>query len=207
MTDDTELDAEDLRAELNQIKEAMGLHERYPSQFQAWLVYAGLVLLASLVSQAIVTFELPPWGHPVAWFGLIGVGVAYGRYVLPDDGTTGDAVPSIRVQGLAVAGYILAVLVAVGPLLDGAGEAVGTATQFGLILGGVGVYYLLVGSSLRAYRVRARDRYAFYAGGAWILAYAAAMPRVDVLQEWGYAVFGILFALHGVGSYVALRDG
>ena len=207
MTDDTEIDVDELRSELNQIKGAMGLHERHSTAFQAWPVYAVLVLLASLASQAIVTFELSAWGHSVAWFGLIGLGGLYEQYALPDYDTSGEAKPNLRVNLAAIIGYLLAVLVITSPLLDGVGEPQQTATTFAIILGSFGAYYLIVGSSLAAYYIRARDRYAFYVGGAWILPYAALLPRIEFLQEWGYAIFGVLFALHGVGSYVILREG
>lgn len=206
MTDHDEIDVETLRTELDQIKGAMGLKERYPSQFRLWLVYGVLVFLAALGSQAVVTFELPDWGHSVAWFGFIGIGALYEWLVLDDHETSGEAKPNIRLQGVAIAGFLVATFVIVGPLLEGAGDLETTSTIFALILGTVGTYYIVAGSSMAAYYVRARDRYAFYIGGAWILAYAAVMPRIGLLQEWGYAVFGVLFALHAVGSYVALSE-
>jgi hypothetical protein len=43
-----EIDPEQLQAELTQIKDAMGLQERYPSRFTLWLVFGVCVLLASL---------------------------------------------------------------------------------------------------------------------------------------------------------------
>jgi len=39
MSNSTEVDPERLRPELDTTQEAMGLRERYPSQFQYWLLF------------------------------------------------------------------------------------------------------------------------------------------------------------------------
>jgi len=75
---------------------------------------------------------------------------------------------------------------------------------FSLIVALVGVAYVVVGESLKAYQIRRRDRYAFYVGGAWMLVLAVLIPNIEILQTWGYATYGLLYAVHAVGSYVYL---
>ncbi|SDR28484.1 hypothetical protein [Natronobacterium texcoconense] len=209
MTDDREIDVDALEAELEQIKDAMGIHERYPTQFQLWLVYGLLTMLASFGSQAVVTYDLPGWGHAASWGGFMGAGILYswyvgGDYEEPEDTTTK---PDLTVQSMSIVAYLLAVLFIVTPLLSDASPLVESATIFALIIGAVAASYVVTGASLKSYYVRARDRYAFYAGGVWILVYAVAMVHVPPLQEWGYAIFGVLYAVYGVTAYVYLaRD-
>ncbi|MCL9812876.1 hypothetical protein [Natranaeroarchaeum aerophilus] len=192
-------DPERLREDLDQIKEAMGIQERYPAAFQLWLLYATLGVFASLGSQAVITFELSPWGHWLSWGGFYVIGAVYARVRLDSyDRTTSERRPSIRMQGAGIVGLLLAVFVAIAPLQGD------QTTVFGLIVIAVGAFYIVQAASLRAYPIRDRDRYAFYVGGVWMLAYGAAMPNIGVLQEWGYAGFGILFAIHGIASYVFL---
>ncbi|MFC7135161.1 MULTISPECIES: hypothetical protein [Salinibaculum] len=202
-----ELDVEELRSELETIKDAMGIRERYPSQFRLWLVYGVLVGLAALGSQAVVLYDLPGWGHWVAWGGLMGLGGVYQWVGIDREmgaGGSSDAKPNVGVHYLAAFGYAFAVLAAVSPLFDGAEAAVLSSTVFAVVVGAVGLAYVLVGNALKAYYIRRRDRLAFYLGGAWMLGLAAVIPNVPALRRWGYAVFGIAFALHAVGSYIAL---
>jgi len=202
-----ETSPDDLREELETIKEAMGLQERYGSELRLWLVYAVLVGLASLGSQAVVALELPPWGHWLSWGAFIGVGVVYQTVVLGDDYSGGDseARPGLGLQYGAVLVYALVVLAVVAPLFPGADPTLASSVVFAVAVGAVGTAYVLAGNVLKAYRIRRRDRLAFYAGGAWMLALAVLLPRVTLLQRWGYAVFGLAFAVHAVGSYLALR--
>lgn len=205
MTDE-ELDVEQLQSELETIKDAMGIQERYPSQFHLWLVYGVLVALAALGSQAVVLLDLPAWGHWVSWGGFMALGGVYQGVAMDDNPGDGNAEgkPSIGLQYLSVFGYALVVLALVNPLFDGAEDALVSSTIFALFVGAVGLAYLLAGNALTAYYIRRRDRVAFYVGGAWMLLLALVIPRVPVLQKWGYAVFGIAFGLHAVGSYVLL---
>jgi hypothetical protein len=202
-----ELDVEELQRELATIKDAMGLRERYPSQFQLWLVYGVLVGLASLGSQAVAVVGLPGWGHAVSWAGFMGLGNVYQYVALDDhteDGQTGGAKPSIGLQYVVVLAYAVLVVWLLAPALDSLAAVRASATIFAVAVGAVGLAYLLAGNALRAYYIRRRDRLAFYAGGVWMLALAAAIPTVPALQRWGYAVFGIAFGLHAVVSYYVL---
>ena len=203
----SDIEREELREELETIKGAMGLQERYGSELRLWLVYAVLVGLASLGSQAVVTLELPPWGHWLSWGVFIGAGVLYQNVALGDDYGGGDSEtrPGLGLQYGAVLAYALVVLAVVAPLLSGVEGALASSIVFAVAVGAVGTAYLLAGNALKAYRIRRRDRLAFYAGGAWMLALAVLLPRVPFLQRWGYAVFGLAFAVHAVGSYLALR--
>lgn len=205
MTDETEIDVDRLRTELDQIKDAMGIQERYPSQFQLWLVYGVLVGLAALGSQAVVLLDLPGWGHWVSWGVFMGAGGVY-QWLATDEYPDGEAgtKPDIALVYLAVLCYALVVIAAVSPLFAGADEAVVGSTVFAVAVGAVGLAYLVAGNALKAFYIRRRDRLALYVGGLWMLGLALAIPRIPVLQRWGYAAFGIAFGLHAVGSYLAL---
>jgi hypothetical protein len=202
-----EIEPEELREELDTIKEAMGLQERYGSELRVWLVYAVLVGLASLGSQAVVTLELPPWGHWLSWGAFIGAGVVYQTVALGDDYGGGDSTtrPGLGLQYGAVLAYAVVVLAVVAPLFPGTSAALTSSVVFAIAVGAVGTAYVLAGNLLTAYRIRRRDRVAFYVGGVWMLALAVLLPRVAFLQRWGYAVFGVAFAVHAVSSYLALR--
>jgi hypothetical protein len=203
-----ELDVEELRSELETIKDAMGIQERYPSQFQLWLVYGVLVALASLGSQAVVLLDLPGWGHALSWGGFMAAGSVY-QYLAVDDETSsggGEAKPSVPLVYLAVFAYAVVALVAVAPLFEGSDPTVASSTIFAVFVGAVGLAYLLAGNVLTAYYIRTRDRRTFYVGGVWMLVLAGLIPHIGVLQRWGYAVFGIAFGVHAVVSYVVLAQ-
>lgn len=199
-----EVDVEQLQAQLDQIQTAMGLDERYPTFFHLWLVYAVLVLLASVASQVVVTYELSMWLFAGAWFFFMSLGGVYERVVLDYESNTDRATtPDDRIQLGSVVFYLFAVLAVTLPYLDADGVA-RTSVLFALIVGATGAVYILQANAWKARYVRTRDRYAFYAGGVWMLVYAVLVANVSFLQEWGYVIYGVLFALHGVGSYLYL---
>jgi hypothetical protein len=202
----SEIDVEALQDEVSQIKDAMGLEERYPSQFRLWLVYGILVALAAGASQFIVLNKLPGWSHALAWFGLLGTaGVVQGWYSGERDGGPTESKPNISLQFGVVFAYYVVILAAMS-VLPSTGYLVENAIIFGMVVGLVGVGYVVVGSSLAAYYIRKRDRYAFYVGGVWMMALAVAIPVVPTLRRWGYAVFGGLYLVHSVGAYLLLRE-
>jgi hypothetical protein len=84
---------------------------------------------------------------------------------------------------------------------DGLGRAI---LFFGLGIAVVGLGLVVTGTVLSVYRVRRRDRLVFYAGGAWVLGYAAWLPHVQILRWIGVGLFGVLFGLYAVGAYVYL---
>lgn len=206
-SEDAEIDVEKLRTELDQIKDAMGIQQRYPGRFQLWLVYGVLVAIAATGSQLVVLYELPWWGHWVSWGVTMGAGGIYqgqgitGEQVSED---SGEGKPDIWLHYVATFGYALVVLAIVSPLLPES-PATTESYVFSIIVGGVGLSYIVVGNSLKAYYIRRLDRFAFYIGGIWMFVLAALIPYVDVLQTWGYAAFGIVFGFHAVASYLALR--
>ncbi len=202
---ESEIDTDALREEVNQIKDAMGLQERYPSRFPLWLVYGVLVAFAAAASQFIVLNRLPGWYHPLAWIGCMGVAgiVQWARATGRDQKPTGSK-PNIALQFGAIFAYYAVIIVAIGAF-PSVGYLVESAVIFGMIVGLVGVGYVVVGSSLAAYYIRKRDRYTFYAGGLWMLVLAVAIPVVPTLRTWGYATFGGLYLLHSVAAYLLLR--
>lgn len=205
MTENQEFDTAALKKEIETIKDAMGMRERYASQFHLWLVYAVLVGAASIGSQAVVSLGLPWWGHWVSWGVFMGIGGVYQQFVTDDTGEgTAVAKPSIGLLYAAVFGYVLVVIAAMSAFLEGSPSVV-SSTVFAVFVGGVGTAYLLIGNVLKAYYIRRRDRWAFYVGGGWMLVLAALLPQVGILRQWGYAVFGFTFAAHAVGSYLYLR--
>lgn len=207
MTENTDIDSAALQEDIDRIKDAMGLQERYPSWFQLWLVYGGLVLAASLVSQVIVLRGVPGAWHAVVWFGFMGAGGVYQwRLASRDDQPSTAVAPNLLVQGGAIASLYFVYLLVLGPVVEGVGQRLESILIFSLVVALVGVAYVVAGESLKAYRIRARDRYAFFVGGVWMLALAVLMPNVAVLRTWGYVVFGALYAVHGVGSYVLLAQ-
>ena len=201
MSDD--VDPERLQADLDQIKDAMGLQERYPSRFRLWLVIGALVLLGSLGSQVIELEGLSSSLHTAVWLGVWG---GVGLYELAVGRTSGETTgtrPRVGLQFLAVVVTYPAVLLTVGPVLP---DDTGTIVNFALAVGLIGAGYLVIGEALRSYYVRRRDRWAFYVGGAWMLLIAPLLPNVGVLETWGYSVFGVLFAIHAGASYLVLSE-
>lgn len=209
MSQPGEIDPETLREEVTQIKDAMGLQERYPSQFTFWLVFGALVLIASLGSQLIVLRNLPGALHSLVWFGLMSGGGFYQwwatRNAEGSDSSTSATKPRVWVQFVAVFSMIFVIGLTVGPELQTTAAAE-SILMFSVTVALVGVAYIVVGESLRAYYIRRRDRWAFYLGGVWMLLLAVVMPNVGVLETWGYAVFGVAYATHAVGSYLALSN-
>jgi hypothetical protein len=208
MSDSTGVDPERLRSELDDIKEAMGLRERYPSQFQYWPVFGLLVVLASAGSQVIVLRELQPYLHSVVWFTLLGAAGFYQWWSSDgesNNSTGGMPKPRIGVLWLAVFGLYVVFVFALEPALDELTRPTSETLLFSPIVGLTGGAYLVVGEALRAYRVRRRDRLAFYIGGVWMLVLAVLLVQVEFLHTWGYAAFGIVYGVHAAASYLALR--
>jgi hypothetical protein len=203
MSEDPELDVETVRAELDQIKDAMGLQERYPSQFRTWLVYGLLVPVAAAASQVVELQGLAGWWHFVAWTVTMSLGGIYQWWAHPDGyEVASEGKPRIGILAAGVFAYFAVVAGLLAPL--SVSDSLGSVLTFAAIVGLVGVSYVVIGETLRAYYVRRRDRLAFLVGGAWMLALAAAMPNVAALREWGYAVYGVLYALHSLAAYAVL---
>lgn len=195
-------DAAEMRADLDRIKTAMELHDRYPFWSRWWLIEGvGVGLLFPLI-------QLFSRGNiSLVWLVLLGGGVfvahqlalrrIIGRYDQPASG-----VPSwMNWQYIAVAGVLTLVvgLRPVGDDISASGEL-----SFAAIAGGtmVGVAYLFMGQLLESYRIRKADRYAFYASGVWMLLLAAVLPNVPSLQGWVFTALGVGTAVQHVGAYL-----
>lgn len=198
-----DVDAEDLQRQLDEIKGAMGLAERYPGQRRMWLVYGVVVGGVAILTNVAFAFPLPNLAYVLAWFGMVAVvAVAQWRLV---SGTAGDR-PTTGPNWLAVVGALALALLALWTAL---GDLVGTNTAgvvqgahyFSHVLVFFGLGFLLTGTLLRTEQVRRRDRLPFYVGGVWMLVLGAFVPHVEALQYWGYGAFGALFLVHSLASY------
>lgn len=205
----TGVDPETLRQDVDRIAEAMGLAERSSGAVTQWLVFAALVPLAAVISQWVYLQQLPQWYHGVGWIGLLGGGGLLSAVLVFDEEdrvASRDDRPGLFLPFAAVyfATFpIQAIYASVLPELSYARES---QVTLGVILVLVGVAYAVLGNALRGWRIRARDRYPFYAGTVWMVVLGVAIPYVPVVGRWGYAVFGGVYAVYGVGTYLLLRD-
>lgn len=74
MSTNQEIDVDQLRAELDQIKDAMGIRERSPGAIRIWLVFGVLVPVAAGLSQVVYSQRLSQSYHGLIWLGLLGLG-------------------------------------------------------------------------------------------------------------------------------------
>lgn len=203
-----EPDVERLREDLDQIKEAMGIAEQYEGAGSIWLLFGLAVPVASALSQYVLIERLPKSYFSVIWFVVLGGG--FGLYVAvtdreyrPTRPTQGK--PNLWAQFAIV--YLASIpLVAVaGAYTDGLGYIDETAMTVSIIAIMLGVAYGLLGSSMRAYRIRSRDRRIFYVGTVWMVALGVVVPQSALLERWVFAVFGGLYFIYAMGAYVVLR--
>jgi hypothetical protein len=206
MNEHADVDPADLRADVENIKDAMGIGERYPGWGAPWLVFAAFVALAAAVSQYAVLEELSTLVYPAIWFVAMGAAGVVAGYVAPEPGQerTPDAAPNLPLQFGAVFAAYLPLVAVVGPHIP-EGYRGGVAVVLGLTLVLLAIAYAVLGSSLAAYRVRRRDRLPFYAGAVWIGALGAAVPNVAALETWGFAAFGVAYVVYAAGAYAWLR--
>lgn len=210
MTGDSDVDVEELRAELDQIKAAMGLQERYSGATSIWLLFGLAVPVAAALSQYVHLERLPAWYHSVIWLGVLGGAVL--AYALASDrsfqpGGSAEGKPRLWVQFLVV--YLASI-----PLQSIAkayttdlGYVADSALSLSIILVVLGIAYGIFGSTLRAYHVRRRDRYVFYAGTVWMIGLAVAIPESTTLEKWAFAAFGGLYLAYALGAYLLLTRG
>lgn len=207
----TDVDPAELQAQLQRIKGAMGIEDRYPGQRRLWLVYGVVVAVAAIATEVVfASTRLSEVGYVAVWAVLVLVaGVAQWRIT---SGTTAarppNAPPLKHVLG-ALLGTFLALILMSGGLLPylTRGQETGIvqgAYYFGLLVAVAGLGFLLVGTVLRAYYIRRRDRLVFHAAGAWMLVFAALVTQFEFLRLFGYALFGLLFFLHSIVAYVLL---
>jgi hypothetical protein len=208
---DQEIDVDALRTELDQIKDAMGIQERYESATSVWLLFGIAVPLAAACSQYVHLQELPQWYHSIIWLVVLGGG--YGLFLaFADEGqrwtrSTFEGKPNLWLQFGIV--YLAAI-----PLqtivVEYTGEmayAAESSMALSIIVVMLGVAYGVFGSSLRAFYVRERDRWVFYAGAIWMVALGVAIPQSTALETWGYAVYGGCYLVYAIAAYFVIRAG
>lgn len=211
MSEERDIDVEELRGDIEQIKRAMGLQERYAGAASTWIFFGLAVPVASALSQYVVVERLPQWYITAIWFVVLGGGFVLYAAVSEEDhrpnwGGHGDG-PNLFAQfGI--------VYLAVIPLQEIAFEYAGdldyvaeTGMALAIIVAMLGVAYAVLGTSMRAFRVRRRDRALFYVGTVWMLGLAVAIAHSSTLEYWAFAVFGGLYFLYAASSYAAMRAG
>jgi hypothetical protein len=199
-----DIDKESLQAEIGQIKEAMGLHERYPYMTKIWLVEEVLVGIIAIGMQFAFRGALS-----IYWLAMLIVGivvveqVTFRRIIRDSEQPSTGLKPSVNILVLAMVLGIFALVTGLDPLIDHSAvdETVMSAV---LITALSGILYLAVGNMLVAYSIKKADRYAIYIGGLWLFVLAGAMTHIPFLQYWAYAAFGVSVIVHGIGSYSVL---
>ena len=211
-----DVDPDQLRRQLSEIKTAMGLEERYPGQRRQWLVYGAGLGAASILTEAAFSLVQrgPGWFYQSVWLAFtIVTGLALWRLASRTPrGPGSEAAPGWR----SVFGTLLLATASVttlsSPLFEHLQPVMSTreyglltgAYFYGLVIAVAGVGFLFVGTVLRTYRIRRRDRWVFYGAGIWMLAFAAGFTYTEFMQVFGYALFGILFFLYSIVAYVVL---
>lgn len=199
-----EIDRESLQAEIGQIKEAMGIHDRYPYMTKIWLAEGVLVGVAAIGMQFVFRGEIPSYWLGILLIGLIGIEqVVFRRIIRTTEQPATGSKPSLNVLVAAMVLGMFALVTGLDPMIDHPNVeeivvgAVILTTLFAIL-------YLSVGNMLVAYSIKKTDRYVIYIGGLWLFVLAAAITHVPFLQEWAYAAFGASVIVHGIGTYVVL---
>lgn len=205
MAETSDIDPADLQRDLDQIKEAMGIAERSKSAIELWLWFGVLVAAASALSQFVVLNRLPAWWHSVIWLGfLVGGGGVLMWWRYGSSWSPGRTEPNVGFQILVVYLGSVVVQLVISPVVPEVGYLLETAYVLGIILVMLGLGYVVAGETLKAYRIRARDRRGFHAGGVLMIVLGVAIPNVDVLHTWGYAVFGASYLIYALTVYAVL---
>jgi len=199
------VDPAELREDIETIKDAMGLEERYEGAAVLWLVFGGLVAVAAGLSQYVFLAELSGWYHAAIWIGLLGGGGAVANRVVGEagDGWRRDDAPNPYLQ-IAVLYVVAFPIIAIQRSVADLPRDAASATTLATIVVLIGAAYLVVGNTLKAYRIRARDRYAFYGGGALMVGLGTLIPFVEALLTWHYAAFGLVYLAYALASYAVL---
>jgi hypothetical protein len=198
------VDPAELQRDLDRIKDAMGIADRYAGAVEQWLVFGVLVAVASALSQYVVLERLPDYWFAVIWLGVLGGGTAVLSWRYDNRAGQNRSQPNVVTQIFVSYFASFGVLFAVAPVIGDVGYLAWNATLLGVVLVMLGVGYLVASETLKAHRIRARDRYAFAVGGVILVALGVAIPNVEALHTWGYAVFGATYLLYAVASYGVL---
>jgi hypothetical protein len=207
-TVDEDIDAAQLERQLSEIKGAMGLAEQYPGRARLWLYGGLLIALAALFAQATFFFHerLSGTAYTAIWVAFVAVVIAASWWLATRLPTTDPpaTAPSWRAVFGGLAAFLAAATGVAAPAATQVGGLGRAILFFGLGIAAIGLGLVVTGAVLSVYRVRRRDRLVFYAGGAWVLVYAAWLPHVQILRWVGVGLFGVLFGLYAVGAYVYL---
>jgi len=198
------VDPEALRDDINRIKDAMGIAERYEGAPEQWLLFGVFVAIGCAVSRFLVLERAAGFWYPVVWLGLLGAGSLalsrrYNQAFAP-----GRSDPNVGFQILVVYLGSFAALFVVSPFLPDLGYLAENALILGLVVVMLGLGYVVAGETLKAYHIRTRDRYALHAGGVLMVALGVAIPNVEVLHTWGFAAFGASYGVYAAASYLVL---
>jgi len=202
-----DVDPEQLRAQLSRIQEAMGLVERYRSAIEQWLVFGVLVSVASVASQYLYTNELSWTWYWVVWIGGLGGGSAlYGRLRGGSVSWGGDeGRPDVNAIFAGVYFAFLPLLWVVYQFVPDLSYAENNLLVLAVICVLLGVGYLVLGNVLKAYYIRAPDRYAFYVGGVLLVVLGPLLPAFEIGRTYPYLVFGAVYLVYSVATYLYLR--
>lgn len=205
----SEIDPERLRRDVEAIKEAMGLEERYEGVSTVWLIFGVLTAVAAALSQVVHAQRLTPAYHSVIWLAVLGVGgYASARAVLGSvPTTTSERKPDPFLQFVAIYLASVPVQLVVDPFLAADTYAVNVSVRLGIVFVAIGLGYVVMANSLKAYGIRRADRLALTLGGCWILGLGALLPHLAFLREWGFATFGGVYLAYALASYRVLSRG
>jgi hypothetical protein len=197
------IDPAELREDIETIKQAMGIGERYEGATELWLFFGVLVAVAAGASQYAFLADLPGYVTGGIWIAFGGTALLASRRVDVTGASTTGATPDLFFQIAVVYLASFPLLTVVYAYTDVQGTA-RSVLPLSVVLVLLGCAYAVVGNSLKAYRIRRRDRYAFYAGTVWMVALATALPFVDLLETWHYAAFGTAYLVYALATYLVL---
>jgi len=205
---DEDVGPAELQRQLDDIKGAMGLAERYPGRARLWLLAGLLVGAVALGVQVTFFFHetLSATAYVLIW-GVFVVVAVLALWVMATRLPRNDApetAPSWRALFGSLGAFLVAATSVPGKVAGQVGGLDRATLYFGLVIAVLGLALLLTGVVLSAYRVRRRDRLVFYAGGVWTLAFASMIPYVAFLRYVGVGLFGVIFALYAVVAYASL---
>lgn len=197
-------DASALRRDVDRIKEAMGISDRYESAPWKWLLFGSFVAVGSAFAQYAVLADLSIWWFVVVWLGFgvaSGMFAGYSSSVFERPPPEKPNIPFQVLSPLLAAVPLGVVLMAFLPELDY--EAT-VAVSLAVVLVLFGLGFLLAANSLRAYHLHENDRHVFAAAGLLMIGLAVAIGTFDVLHRWGYAALGATQLLYSVTAYAVL---
>lgn len=202
-----DVDVESLDRDIDAIKQAMGIEDRYPGQARMWLVYGVAIGAAAIGTNVAFGLGAPESMYFGLW-SLMTVSILSAQYFLVS-GASKSAPARVKWRylfGSLAIGY-LALFNSVGDLIASNTEgALRGVYFFSHLIVFLGLTLLITGVALGAERIRLRDRLPFYVGGIWVLAFAAFLPYIPELRTWGLSVFGAMFIIHSIGAYVLTHN-